>query len=620
MKIQPNNNSYEKKDKTKNPQADVYRLFDSFIKTVFIEKKDFFDNNAISFDGIDAVIEKYKKYSDSVEKENKEKRTNNEKTSVVSSIYTKFKEDSSSESDMVKRLLTHAEWLWSFPVNNNFVVKFMREYDDKDIKAKCISDGLAVGSYGQSQSINKKYEIPFILQLFKIVNSQTVLKDVNNIKNTIKDICLECKYGGEPLKYQEISQNYIDDNRNLNIIEVLLHLTDPDNYETIATFGSKKNIVSFFGNLVDSVISKTANQDQMLQNIRSALSMKEQSFFDPEYRCFWDIDGVSDISEKIDALNFKKNIILYGPPGTGKTHFSKKFARIFIELSILNSKNAAKEKCDYIRSIVNKENPQNKTTTESIDNHIHRLQLHQNYKYENFIIGQTIIDGVIEPKEGYFFNLCNSINASKDKTPHVLILDEINRVDLARLFGEAFSCIENRGEEGKVDLQFENKFLVVPDNLYIIGTMNEIDFSLEKLDFALRRRFLWFPQGYSENSLKGIIESNLESEYSKFSKYIDKYANCATKLNEAIDSIEELGPKYEIGHAFFADIAKIIKEDNSSSQAKTKVSKAKENIWKYSIFPMIEAYLDNIDDETKANTIKSLKDIWDEKDQQSSVK
>ena len=81
-----------------------------------------------------------------------------------------------------------------------------------------------------------------------------------------------------------------------------------------------------------------------------------------------------------------------------------------------------------------------------------------------------------------------------------LSLDEINRVDLARLFGEAFSCIENRNES--IDLPYKidgvKLKLTVPDNLYILERLNEIDFSLERLDFALRRRFLWFKRGYNE--------------------------------------------------------------------------------------------------------------------------
>lgn len=610
MKIQPNNKCSNKMNNKTEHQADVYRLFDEFVKSFFIDKKDFFDGEKIIFDNLDDIIKKYKEYSDLVEKENLEKRANNEKTNVVSSIYKKFKEDTSPEFDMGKRLLTHAEWLWSFAVNINFNVKFIRDYDDKEINKKCVSDGLYVGSYGQSQSINKQYEIPFILRLFGEISKLDDTAPTDEIQKNIKEVCLDCKYGN---KKTEISKEYINDNRNLNIVEVLLHLTAPEEYETIATYKSKKNIVSFFGSLAKIEPTETINQDQMLLKIRKELKMDDsENFFDPKYRCFWDIDGVSDISEKIDALNFKKNIVLYGPPGTGKTHFSKKFARIFIELNILNRKNTPEEKTEYIKDLINPD--KESENTKFFEEHIHRLQLHQNYKYENFIVGQTINKGEIEPKDGYFLVLCDKINKNPDKTPHILILDEINRVDLARLFGEAFSCIENRGEEGKVDLQFEGNSLVVPENLYIIGTMNEIDFSLEKLDFALRRRFLWFPQGYSEDALKGIIESYLGKEYSKFSEHIEAYASCTTKLNDKIDSIEELGSKYEIGHTFFADIAKIIKADKSSSHPKTKVKNAKATIWKYSIFPMIEAYLDNIDDDTKASTIKTLKDIWDEKE------
>lgn len=104
-----------------------------------------------------------------------------------------------------------------------------------------------------------------------------------------------------------------------------------------------------------------------------------------------------------------------------------------------------------------------------VEDYIFRLQLHANYGYENFIVGQTMLDGKIETEKGYFLELCE-IAINDKEHPYVLILDEINRVDLARLFGEAFSCIENRNES--VDLPYKidgvKLKLTVPDNLYII--------------------------------------------------------------------------------------------------------------------------------------------------------
>lgn len=242
-----------------------------------------------------------------------------------------------------------------------------------------------------------------------------------------------------------------------------------------------------------------------------------------------------------------------------------------------------------------------------VEDYIFRLQLHANYGYENFIVGQTMLDGKIETEKGYFLELCE-IAINDKEHPYVLILDEINRVDLARLFGEAFSCIENRNES--VDLPYKidgvKLKLTVPDNLYIIGTMNEIDFSLERLDFALRRRFLWFKHGYNENVLSSmLININNESDKSIF-------ISRATALNSKIREIRELGEQYEIGHVFFAEIQNIICR-YSNKRLYWNASKPKEpvvTLWKISIRPMLEAYLDNVDVDVKNDILNDLERIY----------
>src|SRR5690606_10713005 len=127
---------------------------------------------------------------------------------------------------------------------------------------------------------------------------------------------------------------------------------------------------------------------------------------------------------------------------------------------------------------------------------IHHLQFHANYAYENFIGGYLLKDGNTVLTPGSFLTICDDARKDLDPLdknkdiPHILILDEINRVDISKLFGEVFSALEQRDLDisiGVGDLKVN-----VPRNLYIIGTMNEIDFSLERMDFALRRRFLWF--------------------------------------------------------------------------------------------------------------------------------
>ena len=165
-----------------------------------------------------------------------------------------------------------------------------------------------------------------------------------------------------------------------------------------------------------------------------------------------------------------------------------------------------------------------------------------------------------------------------------MILDEINRVDLARLFGEAFSAIENRNEA--IDLPFKDKdgnqyTLTVPDNIFIIGTMNEIDFSLERIDFALRRRFLWFEHSYSSETLNDMLNDMLEGKLDKYfsdsDEEIQKFIENSNNVNDIISETPELGSQYKIGHVFFAEIVKFLNQiyNNPAYKGKQKTKKLK---------------------------------------------
>ena len=144
----------------------------------------------------------------------------------------------------------------------------------------------------------------------------------------------------------------------------------------------------------------------------------------------------------------------------------------------------------------------------------------------------------------------------------------MNRVDVSRVFGELFTAIEKRGTDVFLTLPDPNDNnkrlkLNIPYNIYFIGTMNEIDFSLEQIDFALRRRFIWELADYSENALEEIIREKIE-ETADFTNFLN---NC-TALNKKI--ADSLGEEYHIGHAFFAEIANIyneLKENGSSNKA-----------------------------------------------------
>ena len=242
--------------------------------------------------------------------------------------------------------------------------------------------------------------------------------------------------------------------------------------------------------------------------------------------------------------------------------------------------------------------------------------MHPNYSYEDFIIGKSIENDTVVVKPGKLMQIIASI---KDETPHFIILDEINRVDISRVFGELFTAMEKsyRGNDSHGvelsasandlpdDLQdkyenFKDKngnlFLKIPENLYFIGTMNMIDFSLEQIDFALRRRFLWKLSTYDPDRLTNII---FEKKKDCSIKYDDFVKSC-TNLNEKIKNCENLGDTYLIGHAFFSEIVDIYEKVYD-------LGLAKKILWEISIEPTLEAYCGTMDYNTKTDFINECK-------------
>lgn len=291
------------------------------------------------------------------------------------------------------------------------------------------------------------------------------------------------------------------------------------------------------------------------------------------------------------------------PPGTSKTFNAKNLAYSLIAKYYLkNTENVKKYilyKEDFSKS------------------RIHHLQLHSNYNYEDFVAGMQLVNHETVPQKGKLFEICDEAEKDKEKNiPHVLILDEINRVDLSRLFGEVFSAIENREEE--VEVGVGNFKLKIPENLYIIGTMNEIDFSLERIDFALRRRFLWFFKEFDKETLRAIIflkDKQLKTRLTE--EEIEHFINKSESLNNALILLPELGKQYQIGHTFFGEIVNIFSSYKEINGYVNRLKKqlyredgAVKILWEISIEPIISAFLGNLDVETKTEKLKELKGVF----------
>ena len=257
-----------------------------------------------------------------------------------------------------------------------------------------------------------------------------------------------------------------------------------------------------------------------------------------------------EVEDLIDLLEYKNNIILQGPPGVGKTFIGKRLAYLHSGF-----KDPSKVKM---------------------------VQFHQSYSYEDFVRGfRPNGNGGFEIKDGIFYELCKEA-ANEPNKNFYLIIDEINRGNLSKIFGELLMLIEKdkRGAEYGITMTYskgmENKFYV-PKNLYIIGTMNTADRSLSLVDYALRRRFSFIDMepAFNKPAFKEfLISSGISEELTL--KIIDSMNIINNEIEE--DDIE-LGKGYKIGHSYFCNIDRTLDEQ-----------KWYERIIKFEIKPLLEQY------------------------------
>ena len=215
----------------------------------------------------------------------------------------------------------------------------------------------------------------------------------------------------------------------------------------------------------------------------------------------------------VAVLRNKKNIILQGAPGVGKTFAAKRLA-----WSMMGEKD---------------------------DSRIEFVQFHQNYSYEDFMMGYKPVEDGFELKYGIFYRFCQRAANQPDKE-FFFIIDEINRGNMSKIFGELLMLIEKDYRGTKATLAYNGLSFSVPKNLYIIGMMNTADRSLAMIDYALRRRFSFFEVEPGFDS-EGFIhyQNGLNNET------LNELINKVKDLNREITLDKSLGKGFCIGHSYF---------------------------------------------------------------------
>lgn len=222
----------------------------------------------------------------------------------------------------------------------------------------------------------------------------------------------------------------------------------------------------------------------------------------------------------LSRLKQKKALVLQGPPGVGKTFVAKRLA-----YALMGQKD---------------------------DRRVVMVQFHPSYGYEDFIQGyRPSRGGGLERRDGVFYEFARLARNDPDRDWY-FIIDEINRGNLAKIFGELLMLLEadKRGPEHVVALTYSEKGeqFYLPKNLYVIGTMNTADRSLAMVDYALRRRFAFV-------SLEPAVNSNAFGEWliaaGASKALLDQIRAGVAGLNAAIDKERDLGERFRIGHSFF---------------------------------------------------------------------
>ncbi len=532
-----------------------------------------------------------------------------------------YKKDLNKVQKGAIELLATTIWLWRLPPSNTDdkgrkekvyeILGLIEDYKDFNLEKNhefFTSVGRGFAAPGMRYNMNKPNELAYLIKFFeKYLDSTNVngidilMTDDFNGKLTTKttykyDVTIKkdkSRTYSKPTKIETPKDSTV----SISVHNGLLYLFDSNKYEAILSDNHKESILDTFEKFITKD-DQNKTLDEKLQIIKSQLIEKLGDSYKGGGHFFY-MKGIREIWQS--GLDFKSNTILHGAPGTGKTYLTEESIKI---------KQKIEENLKY-----------------------ELVQFHPSYTYEDFMDG--IKPAGIDPENGQMiFKLTNGLfkqmcidafNALR-KNPQnpkkfYFIADEINRAELSRVFGELLLCLEEDkrlkineddslegtriktqnsmmwedddvvvfvDDEGKIsDTPLENKdfwYFGVPENLYFIGTMNDIDRSVDSFDMALRRRFVW--KHYTCNYdviMEKFKNDNKSDDYIKICKEVNEFITSDKGLN--------LGSSYELGHSYFMKPDKI-----NQSQL--------DNIWKENIAPLLKEYARAI--ESNENEIDKL--------------